>query len=43
MPCVCLQTLLLTQCHGNEASTRNCEKVVLYFPQNSRNILVEKK
>jgi len=27
MPRVCLRTLLLTWCHGNEASTRNCEKV----------------
>ena len=31
MPRVCLRTLLLTGCHGNEASTRNCEKVVFYF------------
>jgi len=28
---VCLGILLLTRCHGNEASTRNCEKVVFYF------------
>jgi len=43
MPRVCLQTLSLTWCHGNEASTRNCEEVVFYFPQNSRDILRSKK
>ena len=43
MPRVCLRTLLLTRCHGNEASTSNCEKVVFYFPQNFCNILHSKK
>jgi len=40
---VCLRTLLLTWCHGNEASTGNCEEVVFYFPENSRDILRSKK
>ena len=28
---VCLQTLPMTGCHGNEASARYCEKVFFYF------------
>jgi len=43
MSCVCLRTKPLTRCHGNEASTRNCEEVVFYFPENSRDILRSKK
>ena len=42
MPRVCLRILLLTRCLGNEASTRNCEKVVFNL-QNSRDILRSKK
>jgi len=42
MPRVCLRTLLLTRCHGNEASTRNCKKVV-YFPSNSHDISCSRK